>query len=380
MPRPGADEVRVPVPEGMWGGARRDRYHELDGVLDEVATWLANDSDVVRDARNGAELAGLGRRAAALRDELGALVDQGHRGQRSSVSWVAATARNVSLHASPIDVGPALARAFDLVTGPVIFTSATLTVAGSFEYVRSRVGLGEDASEATYASPFRYAEQALLYLAADLPEPNDARFPLGAATRAAELCAITKGRALLLFTSFRNLRIAEAHLRASLPFPLMVQGERPRHVLLAELRDRIGSVLLATQSFWEGVDVPGEALSLVVIDRIPFAVPDDPLTAARIDRIREQGGDPFNTFQLPRAALALKQGFGRLIRSRADTGIVAILDGRLARRHYGATLLASLPRDCPRTESIEDVAAFWARRRPDLAGPARPTSPPAPSA
>jgi ATP-dependent DNA helicase DinG len=379
MPRPGADEVRVPVPDGMWGGPRIKRYHELDGVLEEVATWLAFDGEVVRDARNGAELAGLGRRAAALRDELGALVDHGTRGQRTNVRWVAATARNVSLHASPIDVGPALARSFDLVTGPLIFTSATLTVAGSFDYVRTRIGLGEDASEAAFASPFRYAEQALLYLAADLPEPNDARFALAAAKRAAELCAVTQGRALLLFTSFRNLRVAEAHLRATLPFPLMVQGERPRHVLLAELRDRIGSVLLATQSFWEGVDVPGEALSLVVIDRIPFAVPDDPLTAARIDRIREQGGDPFNGFQLPRAALALKQGFGRLIRTRADTGIVAILDGRLARRHYGATLLASLPRDCPRTESLEDVAAFWTRRRPDLAGPARPASPVAPS-
>jgi ATP-dependent DNA helicase DinG len=360
------------VPDGLWGGARLVRYHELDGVLDEIATWLAFDGEAVREARNGAELGGLGRRAAVLRDELGALVDRGPSG---SVRWVAATARNVSLHASPIDVGPALARSFDLVAGPLIFTSATLTVAGSFDYVRTRIGLHDAASEASYASPFRYAEQALLYLAADLPEPNDARFALCAAKRAAELCAITKGRALLLFTSFRNLRVAEAHLRATLPFPLMVQGERPRHVLLAELRDRIGSVLLATQSFWEGVDVPGEALSLVVIDRIPFAVPDDPLTAARIDRIREQGGDPFNAFQLPRAALALKQGFGRLIRSRADTGIVAILDGRLARRHYGATLLASLPRDCPRTESLEDVAAFWARRRPDLAGPARPASP-----
>jgi ATP-dependent DNA helicase DinG len=372
VPRPGADEVRVPVPDGLWSGARLKRYHELDGVLDEVASWLAFDGDAVREARNAAELAGLGRRAAALRDELGALVDRGPTG---SVRWVAATARNVSLHASPIDVGPALARGFDLMTGPVIFTSATLTVAGSFDYVRARLGLADAASEVSFPSPFRYAEQALLYLAADLPEPNDGRFALAAAARAAEICAVTRGRALLLFTSFRNLRVAEAYLRATLPFPLLVQGERPRHLLLAALRERIGSVLLATQSFWEGVDVPGEALSLVVIDRIPFAVPDDPLTAARIDRIREQGGDPFTSFQLPRAALALKQGFGRLIRSRADTGIVAILDGRLARRHYGATLLASLPPDCPRTESLEEVAAFWARRRPDLSGTVTATPP-----
>jgi ATP-dependent DNA helicase DinG len=359
-PRPGADEVRVPVPDDLWSGARLKRYHDLDTVLEEIAAWLAFDGPTVREARAGAELAALGRRAGALRDELGALID---RANREHVRWIAATPRNVALHASPIDVGPALARGFDLMTGPVIFTSATLTVAGSFRYVRDRIGIGDAAGEACFPSPFRYAEQALLYMAADLPEPNDQRFALAAAARAAELCAVTEGRALLLFTSFRNLRVAEAYLRANLPFPLLVQGERPRHLLLAALRDRIGSVLLATQSFWEGVDVPGEALSLVVIDRIPFAVPDDPLIASRIDRIRDQGGDPFGSFQVPRAALALKQGFGRLIRSRADSGIVAILDGRLARRHYGATLLASLPPDCPRTESLEEVASFWTRAR-----------------
>jgi ATP-dependent DNA helicase DinG len=371
-PRPGADEVRVPVPDDLWAGARLKRYHLLDGALEEVAVWLAADGDTVREATNSAELGGLGRRAAALRDELGALVD---RAARDHVRWIAATARNVSLHASPVDVGPALARGFDLLSGPVIFTSATLTVAGSFSYVRERIGLRDAASEASYPSPFRYAEQAMLYIAADLPEPNEAAFAQAAAERAAALCAVTEGRALLLFTSFRNLRVAEAHLRATLPFPLLVQGERPRHVLLAALRDRVGSVLLATQSFWEGVDVPGEALSLVVIDRIPFAVPDDPLTASRIDRIREQGGDPFGSFQLPRAALALKQGFGRLIRSRSDTGIVALLDGRVARRSYGGTLLASLPPDCPRTESLDDVAAFWARTRGRAAAAAGAAAP-----
>jgi ATP-dependent DNA helicase DinG len=257
-----------------------------------------------------------------------------------------------------------LGQALAACPGPIVLTSATLTVAGRFDYLRARVGLGDTAAEANFPSPFRYEKQALLYLAADLPDPNHDGFPAAAAARMAELCAVTEGRALLLFTSFRNLRIAEAALRATLPYPLLVQGERPRHLLLAALRANVGSVLLATQSFWEGVDVPGEALSLVVMDRIPFGVPDDPLTAARIDRIRDDGGDPFSGYQLPRAALSLKQGFGRLIRSRADHGIVGILDGRVARKSYGATLRASLPADCPTTELLEDVAAFWARVRP----------------
>ena len=170
---------------------------------------------------------------------------------------------------------------------------------------------------------------------------------------------LSRGRALLLFTSFRNLRVAEEIFRADGGFPLLVQGQRPRHVLLDELRTHVGSVLLATQSFWEGVDVPGEALSLVVIDRLPFAVPDDPLTASRIERIREDGGDPFASYQIPRAALSLKQGFGRLIRSRRDRGVVAILDGRITRKSYGATLLASLPESCPRAITLEEIRAFF---------------------
>ena len=272
--------------------------------------------------------------------------------------WLNVSPRNVGLHASPVDVSPVLGRALEACPGPIVLTSATLTVAGSFDYLRARVGLGDTAADAIFPSPFRYDRQALLYLAPDLPDPNHPAFPTRAAARMAELCAVTSGRALLLFTSFRNMRIAETHLREVLPFPLLVQGERPRHLLLASMRERVGSVLLATQSFWEGVDVPGEALSLVVMDRIPFGVPDDPLTAARI---RDEGGEPFGDYQLPRAALALKQGFGRLIRTRTDRGIVAVLDGRIARKPYGGTLIASLPADCPRTETLEDVAAFWKR-------------------
>jgi ATP-dependent DNA helicase DinG len=366
-PRPGMDEARAPLPAGLERGPVRTAYHRLDGVLEEIADWLNPDGQTVADSHRPAEVAALGRRAQALRADLELLIDG--RG-RDHVRWLAASARNVALHASPVDVSTLLGRALDACPGPIVLTSATLTVARSFDYLRARTGLGDTAAEATFPSPFNYARQALLYLATDLPEPNDEAFPAAAAARMAELCAVTGGRALLLFTSFKNLRVAEAQLRGTLPFPLLVQGERPRNHLLAALRAQIGSVLLATQSFWEGVDVPGEALSLVVMDRIPFGAPDDPLTRARIDRIRDEGGDPFGAYQLPRAALSLKQGFGRLIRSRGDHGIVALLDGRAARKSYGATLRASLPADCPRTESLDDVAEFWARVHPRAASAA----------
>jgi ATP-dependent DNA helicase DinG len=359
------EDVRFPLAPDMWTGVVQARYHELDAVLEEIALWLGPDASTIRsEPRAAPELLALGRRAEALRADLSSLTSAATGAKaRNDVRWIAASPRGVGLHAAPIDVGPRLAEAFATQPGPAIFTSATLTVAGSFDYVRQRMGLGDTAADAVFPSPFRYDRQALLYVAVDLPEPTDGDFSDAAAVRAAELCRITDGRALLLFTSYRNLRHAADYLRGVLPRGVLVQGERPRNALLETLRNQIGSVLLATQSFWEGVDVPGEALSLVVIDRLPFAVPDDPLTAARIQRLREDGADPFGAYQVPRAALALKQGFGRLIRSHADAGIVALLDGRIMRRSYGATLLNSLPRDCPRTESLADVEAFWARVR-----------------
>jgi len=366
LPRARAgEETRLPMPPDLWAGAVRARYHELDAVLEEIALWFGPESDAVREqAQDAPELGALGRRAEVVRADLSSLSDAGAGARaRSDVSWIAVGPRGLGIHAAPIDVGPRLSQAFAAHPGPAIFTSATLTVAGTFDYVRQRLGLADTAADVIFPSPFRYDRQALLYVAADLPEPTDERFADAAAARAGELCQITDGRALLLFTSYRNLRRTAEILRGVLPRGVLVQGDRPRNVLLETLRNEIGTVLLATQSFWEGVDVPGEALSLVVIDRLPFAVPDDPLTAARIQRLRDDGADPFGTYQVPRAALALKQGFGRLIRTHADVGIVALLDGRILRRSYGRTLLGSLPADCPRTESLADVAAFWARAR-----------------
>jgi len=364
--RGSGEEMRVEMPDGLWAAEVLQRYHELDNVLEEAASVCArlSEDDMSELERprppspgKAAVLTGLSRRAEALRADFQEIVGVA---RRDSIRWVVLARRNLTLRASPVDVAPLLRESFDRHPGPIVFTSATLSAGGSFDYVRTRLGLTDTASEASFPSPFRYREQALLYLPADLPDPTHEGFAAAAAERALQLCRLSQGRALLLFTSFRNLHIAEERLRADGGFTLLVQGERPRHVLLAALRKQLGSVLLATQSFWHGVDVPGEALSLVVIDRLPFAVPDDPLTAARIDRIREDGGAPFNGFQLPRAALALKQGFGRLIRTRGDRGVVVILDGRIARRRYGAMLLASLPLECPRTEDLDEVGRFFA--------------------
>ncbi len=364
--RSGEEDLRVPMPDDLWQGDVLRHYHELDTVLEETAAMLGrlaedDGSEVVGtsppSAAKAAVLAGLGGRTAILRADLGEIAGSA---RRDSVRWLAVSARNVSLRASPVDVAPILRDCFDRHAGPLVFTSATLSTAGSFAYMRERLGLTDTATEATFASPFRYDLQARLYVAEDLPEPTHEGFAGAAAARALALCRLSRGRALVLFTSFRNLRVAEDAFRADGAFPLLVQGQRPRQALLDELRTRLGSVLLATQSFWEGVDVPGEALSLVVIDRLPFAVPDDPLTASRIERIREDGGDPFGAYQIPRAALALKQGFGRLIRGRRDRGVVAVLDGRIVRKSYGAALLASLPEACPRIFTLDEVAAFFA--------------------
>jgi ATP-dependent DNA helicase DinG len=217
--------------------------------------------------------------------------------------------------------------------------------------------LEHEVDELVLPSPFDFEHQTLLYVAGDLPLPSQPAFVLRAAERMSQLIDMTAGRALVLFTSYRNLTATRELLQSQLDYPLLCQGTAPRTALLERFRDEVSSVLLATASFWEGVDVVGESLSLVIIDKLPFAVPDDPLVAARLDALRERGEVPFTSYQLPQALLALRQGFGRLIRHRSDRGVVALLDRRVLDKSYGRFLLRNLP-PAPRTTDLLRVRAF----------------------
>ena len=330
---------------------------ELEAALEGARTLVLPDGGSLADSMLG--------RARRLRDDLALIGDGVGRRDPRFVYWAEQRGRTVLLHASPIDVADIVRDHVLEATEAAVFTSATLATGGDFEFVRSRLGL-EMASDARVPSPFDYRSQALLYLPTDLPEPSARDFVERSADRIAELLAITDGRAFLLFTSHRAMQRTYELLRPRLKHPVMMQGERSKHLLAEAFRQTVGSVLFATQSFWEGVDVPGEALSLVVIDKLPFEPPDDPVVVARSRRLEEEGQDPFARYQVPRAALSLAQGFGRLIRTRTDRGIVALLDRRASTRGYGRQVLSSLPAECPRTTELEAVRRFWSATTPVL--------------
>ena len=276
--------------------------------------------------------------------------------------WVEPRTRGFAAHLAPLDTAPILAERVAETDRAWILTSATLSVAGSLDHFAARVGMA-DASLHIFDGSFDYRRQTRCYLPSGLPEPSRPGYHEAVAEVAVSALAASRGRAFLLFTSHRALLAVREALDGRVPWPLFTQGERPRGELLDRFVETPDSVLLGTHSFWEGVDIRGDALSLVLIDKLPFAPPNDPLIAARADAVRRDGGDPFVSIQLPAAVIGLKQGVGRLIRDASDRGVVVVCDPRLSSRGYGRVFLESLP-PMPITTDLDDVTAFFASGDP----------------
>jgi ATP-dependent DNA helicase DinG len=301
-------------------------------------------------------LTGLAARAQALKEEMAfvlAAADDSH------VYFVETRGRGVFLRATPIDVSAMLKELlFDNMRAAVL-TSATLAVDGGFDYLKARLGV-EASEEMLLPSPFDFARQALLYVPRRMPEPRSPAFVERAAEEVLLLLERSRGRAFVLFTSYAHMNAVAERIAGELPYPVLIQGEAPKAALLETFRNTPGAVLLATASFWQGVDVVGDQLSCVIVDKLPFASPADPVVGARIDRLRNRGGDPFGEYQVPVAVLMLKQGLGRLIRSASDRGVLAVLDSRIVERGYGRRFLASLPA-ARLVHDVDEVERFFAQ-------------------
>jgi ATP-dependent DNA helicase DinG len=282
---------------------------------------------------------------------------QRHRGTEKTKDFSQSGRQHVFLQATPIDVGPILRECLWSKLDSAVLTSATLAVGGGFEYIRQRLGM-EHARESVLPSHFDYASQSLLYVPPDLPDPRTPQFVAKAAERIRKLLEITRGRAFVLFTSYAQMNELHSRLLGELEFPLLRQGDAPKSSLLEEFRLTPNAVLFATSSFWQGVDVQGEQLSCVIIDRLPFAVPSDPIVAARVKAIDTGGGNAFFQYQVPSAVITLKQGFGRLIRSLQDRGVLVLLDNRILKKQYGRVFIDSLP-NYKRTTDIRVVEEFF---------------------
>jgi len=339
-----------------------DEVRRLPGVEEaraELAAALAGLLDWLDPAaERGVELESCRSRGRTLAARLETLADPP---AEDCVCWLDLGARGFSWHLSPLDVSAPFAARLAAQPGAWIFTSATLAVGGSFDHFASRLGIVER-RERVWESPFDYERQALLYLPPGMPAPGAPEYTDAVVAVARPVIDASEGRAFVLFTSHAALARAAGRLRGALPWPLLVQGDLARSELLERFRSTPNAVLLGTGSFWEGVDVRGDALSCVIIDKLPFASPGEPLLRARIESLRAQGRNAFAELQLPQAVIALKQGCGRLIRDASDRGVLVVCDPRLRSRSYGRVFLDSLP-PMPRTEEIADVRKFFERDR-----------------
>lgn len=360
----------LPEGHGRFAFENRDEFLEENGEeynsIMQSLVGVFSELELLKEKPD--EVFNFGRRTLELKAQLAFILESR---DKNTVFWIefrgegrrTRAGRHVILQATPIDVSQILKQVLFENLDTAVLTSATLAVAkpvqgGEFDYIRQRIGV-EHARELVVVSHFDYVNQAILYVPPDLPDPRSEVFVARAAEKIRRLLEITRGRAFCLFTSYAQMNQLHDLLLGEIQFPMLLQGTAPKSVLLEEFRSTPNAVLFATSSFWQGVDVQGEQLSCVIIDRLPFAVPNDPVVAARVHAVNEAGGNAFYEYQVPSAVIALKQGFGRLIRSIKDRGLLVLLDNRVLKQRYGRVFLDSLPA-YKKTRDLADVERFFA--------------------